>query len=83
MTVSLNHQNIRNHPEEISKNRPFISKYNRKGMDFPPGSKDWKKFEQSNKTIALNILFAPHKKDRVIRNAIITNQNIIASVKIK
>ena len=61
MTVSLNHQNIRNHPEEISKIRPFISKYNRKGIDFPSGLKDWKMFEQNNKTIALNISFVPHK----------------------
>ena len=29
-------------------------------MDFPSHQKDWKKFEQNNKTIALNILFIPH-----------------------
>ena len=72
LTVSLNHQNIRNHPEEISKIRPFISKYNRKGIDFPSGLKDWKMFEQNNKTIALNISFVPHKtkqKKKIIRIA--------------
>ena len=26
---------------------------------------DWKKFEQNNKTIALNILFAPHNKETI------------------
>ena len=28
---------------------------------------DWKKFEQNNKAIALNILFAPHNKKNEIR----------------
>ena len=57
---SLNYQNIENHPEEISKIKPFINKYNWKDIDFPSNEKDWNKFEQSNKKIALNILLAPH-----------------------
>ena len=60
ITVALNHQNIENHPERISNIKPFIDKYNWKGIDFPAGIKDWKKFERNNKTIALNILFIPH-----------------------
>ena len=32
---------------------------------FPSHSKDWKKFEQNNKTITLNIFFAPHKTKQV------------------
>ena len=60
ITTALNYQNIENHPEEISKIKPFINKYNWKDIDFPSNEKDWNKFEQSNKKIALNILFAPH-----------------------
>ena len=60
ITVALNHQNIENYPERISNIKPFIDKYNWKGIDFPAGIKDWKKFERNNKTIALNILFIPH-----------------------
>ena len=60
MTVALNHQNIDNHPERISKFKPFIDQYNWDGIDFPAGIKDWKKFERNNKTIALNILYVPH-----------------------
>ena len=59
ITVALNHQNIENHPERISNIKPFIDKYNWKGIDFPAGIKDWKKFERNNKTIALNILYVP------------------------
>ena len=43
ITVALNHQNIENHPERISNIKPFIDKYNWKGIDFPAGIKDWKK----------------------------------------
>ena len=56
MTVALNHQNIENHPERISKIKPFIDQYNWDDIDFPAGVKDWKNFERNNKIIALNIL---------------------------
>ena len=57
ITVALNHQNIENHPERISNIKPFIDKYNWKGIDFPAGIKDWKKFEENNKEVGLNILY--------------------------
>ena len=60
ITVALNHQNIENHPERISKIKPFVDQYNWKDIDFPPRIKEWKKFERNNKTIALNILSMPH-----------------------
>ena len=60
ITATLNHQNIENHPERMSNIKPFIDQYNWKGIDFPAGIKYWKKFEQNNKTIALNILYVPH-----------------------
>ena len=59
MTVVLNDQEIENHPERISNIKPVIDKYNRKGIDFPAGIKDWKKFEENNKEVALNILYVP------------------------
>ena len=60
ITAALNHQNIENHPEKISNIKPFIDQYNWEVIDFPSGIKDWKKFGQNNKTIALNILYVPH-----------------------
>ena len=59
MTVVLNDQEIENHPERISNIKPVIDKYNRKDIDFPAGIKDWKKFEENNKEVALNILYTP------------------------
>ena len=60
IAVELHHQNIQNHPERISNIKPFIIQYNWEGIEFPAGIKDWERFEKSNETIALNILFIPH-----------------------
>ena len=65
LTVALNHKQIKSHPERISKIKPFIDQYNWKEIDFPSHSKDWKKFEQNNKTIALNILFVPYNTEKI------------------
>ena len=64
--MALNINSIDNHPERISKIKPFIDQYNWKDIDFPAMGKDWKKFE-SNNEIALNILYVPHNtKERNI-----------------
>ena len=60
LTITLNYQNIGINPQRISKIKPFIDQYNWKEIDFPSHSKDWKKLEQNNKTIALIIVFVQH-----------------------
>ena len=65
LTAAWNHQNIDYHPERISKLRPFINNYNWKDIEFPLHSKDWRKFEQNNKTIALNILYVPYNTKQI------------------
>ena len=57
---TLNYQKIETHRERISNIVRYISKYNWEGLEIPAGPKDWKKFEQNNKTIALNVLFVPY-----------------------
>ena len=59
IVAALNHQIIESHPEIISSIKPFIDQYNWEGIEFPAVIKDWKKFEQNNKTIALHIFFVP------------------------
>ena len=59
VTLALNLDKINDHPERISKIKPFIEQYNWKYIDFPSMSKDWKKLELNNET-ALNILYVPH-----------------------
>ena len=60
ITVALNHQNIVRDLQGISKNKPLINQHNWKRIEIPTEQKNWKKFEQNNKTIALNILFVTY-----------------------
>ena len=61
----MNHKNIVNRPEKISNIEPFINQYNWENIEFPSRQKDWKKFEQNNKTIARNKLFVPHNTETI------------------
>ena len=51
--------------QRISKLRPYINQYKWKDIKFPLDKEDWKKFEQNNKEIALNVLFVPHNKKEI------------------
>ena len=64
ITLALNLDKIKNHPERISKIKPFIEEYNWEDIDFPSTSKDWKKFELNNE-VALNILYVPHNTKKI------------------
>ena len=50
-----NYQTIEKDTQRISKLKPYINKYNWKGIEFVAGPKKWIKFEKNNKTIALNV----------------------------
>ena len=65
ITVALNHENIGRNPQRITKIKPFIDTYNWNDIKFPSHSNDWKKFEQNNKTIALNILYVPYNTKQI------------------
>ena len=62
---ALNYENIEKDPSRISKTEPYINKYNWEGIEFPAGPKNVEKFEQNNKTIALNILFVPYNAEKI------------------
>ena len=62
---SLNYQTIKANPERISKLKKYINQYNWKDIKFPSDKEDWKKFEQNNKDIALNVLFVPLDKKEI------------------
>ena len=64
VTLALNIDQINDHPERISKIKPFLEKYNWKDIDFPSTSKDWKKFELNNE-VALSILYVPHGTKKI------------------
>ena len=64
ITLALNLDKINDHPERISKLKPFIEEYNWKDIDFPSTSKDCKKCETNNE-VALNILYVPHNTKKI------------------
>ena len=53
LTVALNHEQIKNNPERISKIEPFIDQYNWNEIDFPFTSKDWKNLSQITNQLLL------------------------------
>ena len=63
ITVALNHEEIAEHSQRISKIKPFINKYNWKERNFLSEKDDWKKIEKNNVTIALNVLHAKKEKN--------------------
>ena len=64
VTLALNVDNIDNHPERISKIKPFINQYNWKDIDFPSISKDWRKFELNNEVV-LNVLYVSRNTGKI------------------
>ena len=61
----MNHEQIKNNPERISKIKPFIDQCNWKEIDFSSHRKDWKKFESNNNSIAPNIFYVPHNTKEI------------------
>ena len=51
---------------KIIKNKPFINKYNREGINFPSKTYDWKKIEKYNVAIALNVLYAKKREISIL-----------------
>ena len=63
---ALHHNEFKSHPETLSNMHHFFScGYNWEGIEFPAGTKDWKRFEKNDKTIALNILQVPHNEIKI------------------
>ena len=65
VTVALNHDKIKKDPQRVSKIKSFIDKYDWNEIDFPSTSKDWKKCELNNESIALKILYVQHKTRKI------------------
>ena len=48
--------------EIVSNIKPFINKYNWKGINYPSKLVDWKTLEKNDPVIALNILYIKEKE---------------------
>ena len=72
VTVALNHEETKKGLQKIATIEPFINKYNYEGINFPSEKDDWKKNENHNVTIALNVL---HAKKEEIYPAYVSKHN--------
>ena len=61
-TVTLSYEEIKGDPQKITKMKPFINKYSLAGINNLSEKNGWRKFEKSNATIPLNILYAEKEK---------------------
>ena len=60
--VALNQEEIKWNPERVSNIKPFMNKFNWKGINYPSKIDDQKTFEKNNPTIAINILYIKKKE---------------------
>ena len=65
IVTSIHNNEIDQHPDKISKLKPFTNKYGWNGINFPTEQKDWDRFERNNKDVALNILSAHSSKKKI------------------
>ena len=57
--VALNYGEIESHPQRVSNIKPFMNRYNWKGITYPSKIE---KLEKNNPAIALNILYIKERK---------------------
>ena len=62
VTVALNNEQIGKDPERILKIKPFRNKYTWENINFLSEKGNWKKFQEDNVAIALNVLCAKKQK---------------------
>ena len=63
VTALLNYKEIKKDPQRLTKLKPFIDKYNWKGINCPSEKGDWKKIGKSNVTIPFHVLYAQKEKN--------------------
>ena len=61
VTIALNYEKIQQNPEKVSNIKPFINKYNWKGINYTSKIDDWKTFEKNKSIIAPSILYIKEK----------------------
>ena len=62
VTVALNYEEIKKESQKMTKLKTFIDKYNLAEINYLPEKDDWKKIQENNLTIALNVLYTIKEK---------------------
>ena len=77
-TVALNYEEIESHPERSLNIKPFINKYNWKGINYPSKIDDWKRLRKIIQQLLL--IFCILKKEKHVQ---LISQKLIQIVKNK
>ena len=67
--AALHYREIGNHPERISKLKPYVGRYNWDGLVFPVTLQDICGFEKNNEDIAINVLYVEDKNIEILRKS--------------
>ena len=78
ITVALNHQKIKDHPERITKIKPFTAKYHWEIINYPSEKHDWKKGKKIIQQLLLMFYML-----KITKYILPTFENITQSVKNK
>ena len=63
--LSLYHEQIGKNSFRVSKIKPYVNNLDCNNISFPSKEQDYKIFEMSNKSIALNILCNPFNTEKI------------------
>ena len=61
--VALNHEEIKEVLEGITKIKHFIKIYDSEGINYSSVKDNWKRFEKNNRRIAVNVVYAKKEKN--------------------
>ena len=62
VAIALNHKEIKQDPQKITKFKAFTNIYNWEEINFPSEKDNWKNFKINNLKIVLNVLYAKKEK---------------------
>ena len=60
--VAISHEEIKRNLQRIPKIKPFVNKFNLKGINSPSKIDNWKIFQKNNSVIARNIFYIKEKE---------------------
>ena len=65
IAIALNHKQIGKNPQRIKNLRPYYKHFNWEGINTPATIKDWKRFEDNNPDVSLNIFSVPFNEQEI------------------
>ena len=65
IVIALYHKQIGKNPQRIENLKPYYKHFNWEGINTPATKKDWKRFENNNPDVSLNIFSVPFNEEEI------------------